>query len=473
MNGPAPSDTRGSAPAAGGVIHWFRQDLRLGNHPALHQSLARARQRGVWWLPVFVYDTGQTGPSPWGFERMGPHRRAWWQATVDALAAQLQAQGHRLLTLSGPPSQALTELVQHLQTAAAQEAAPSTGPAPTIELWCEDLPAPEEEDAVAALRHHGLTVHTVWQSTLLDLDDLPFAPAQVPDTFTQFRQAVERAGVPTAPPPLGTPTAWPAPAPDTVHTRATPAPDAAVQRWWHGPAPAADTRSSFPAHGLNAQAGEAGALAHLAQYHARRMPHRYKATRNHLHGVDASSKWSPWLATGALSPRQAMAAVRRFEAEHGANDGSHWLWFELLWRDHFRLLHLKHGRALYRARGLGKAPPPPHDPAAFQRWCTGTTGKALVDAGMRELAATGWLGNRLRQIVASYLVHDLQGDWRAGAAWFEAQLIDHDVFSNHGNWLYIAGRGTDPRGGRRFNPVKQTLEHDPDGDHRRRWGTLP
>lgn len=104
------------------------------------------------------------------------------------------------------------------------------------------------------------------------------------------------------------------------------------------------------------------------------------------------------------------------------------------------------------------------------RWCAGRTGHALVDAGMRELESTGWLSNRMRQIVASYLIHDLGSDWRAGAAWFESRLIDFDVFSNQGNWAYIAGRGTDPRGGRRFDPDKQAREHDPDGRYRRMWG---
>ncbi len=88
----------------------------------------------------------------------------------------------------------------------------------------------------------------------------------------------------------------------------------------------------------------------------------------------------------------------------------------------------------------------------FAAWCAGQTGQPLVDAAMRELAATGYLSNRLRQVVASYLIHDLACDWRAGAAWFEAQLLDYDVYSNQGNWLYIAGRGTDPRGGRRLIP---------------------
>jgi deoxyribodipyrimidine photo-lyase len=234
-----------------------------------------------------------------------------------------------------------------------------------------------------------------------------------------------------------------------------------------------DKKSSFPYFEPHFAAGETAARAHVTQYFARKLAHSYKATRNGLTGLDYSSKFSPWLASGALSPRVAYAELKAFEAEHGANDGSYWLWFELLWRDYFRLLHLQHGRKLYTQRGLAQAsavlPPAAHTASAFNRWCASETGEPLVDAGMRELAATGYLSNRLRQVVASYLIHDLACDWRAGAAWFEAQLLDYDVYSNQGNWLYIAGRGTDPRGGRRFNPQKQTQHHDAGGSYRGLW----
>lgn len=97
------------------------------------------------------------------------------------------------------------------------------------------------------------------------------------------------------------------------------------------------------------------------------------------------------------------------------------------------------------------------------------TGESFIDAGMRELACTGYLSNRLRQNVASYLIHDLSGDWRAGAAWFEYQLVDFDIYSNQGNWLYVSGRGTDPRVGRRFDPDRQARQYDVDGAYRRLW----
>ena len=335
-------------------------------------------------------------------------------------------------------------------------------------LVCEDIAAPEEQAQVAALRAAGLQVHTVWHSSLLHPAQLPWPVQHLPAVFTPFRQQLEQNGLQAAaplPPPATLP---PAPAQVPAPWANDPAQALAALA---GAAPAPDARSAFPYLQGELHGGEAAALAHLGQYLARGLPHSYKRTRNDLMGRDYSSKWSPWLATGALSPRQALAQLRQFEATHGTSDGSYWLWFELLWRDYFRFLHLQHGPALYRARGLGPQRATPHDAQRVAAWCAGRTGQPLVDAAMRELTATGYLSNRLRQVAASYLIHDLACDWRAGAAWFEAQLLDYDVYSNQGNWLYIAGRGTDPRGGRRFDPIKQAATYDPDGAYQRLWGS--
>jgi deoxyribodipyrimidine photo-lyase len=215
--------------------------------------------------------------------------------------------------------------------------------------------------------------------------------------------------------------------------------------------------------------GERNAAAHLKQYLERRLPDSYKETRNQLIGQDYSSKLSPWLALGCISARTIAAELAIYEQRYGANDGTYWLWFELMWRDYFRFLHFKYGRQLYQEKGLSKLPVVHSDPRKFERWCSGNTGEPLVDAGMRELLQSGYLSNRMRQIVASYWIYDLQGDWRLGASWFESQLIDYDVYSNQGNWLYLAGRGTDPRGGRRFNIAKQTQDHDPRGEYQSLW----
>ena len=431
------------------VLHWFRHDLRLHDNPALLASLARAEREGLAWLPVWWAGERWSGASPWGVPRAGPHRQAFLHQALADLSRSLQAMGSGLLVVRDPSPTALLDLAR------------SVG---AVALVAEDIAAPDEQAEVAALEAKGLVVQTVWQSSLLNPADLPWAAQAVPDVFTAFRQGVERGGV-RAPEPLCAPTRCP-PWPEGL-ARPPLLPEPEVL-----PPGATDARSSFPCGQAAWHGGETAALAHLTQYLARGLPHTYKATRNQLSGNDFSSKWSPWLASGALSPRTALAALRAFEAERGANDGSHWLWFELLWRDHFRFMHRQHGRRLYRAQGLSDRPEhraPMHDVAAFKRFCAGDTGEPLVDAGLRELRHTGFFSNRMRQIVASHWLHGMGGDWRAGAAWFEAQLLDFDVHSNTGNWLYIAGRGTDPRGGRAFNLAKQAQDHDPDGRYQAMW----
>jgi len=419
--------------SASPLVHWFRRDQRLHDPVALRCALQAATERNAPLLPVVVEDPTQTDAlTPWGFARRGPHRTQWEAEATQGLEAALAQLGMTLTRLHGPCATVLADWCR------------AQG---VTEVWCEDIPCPEEQAQVADLQAAGVKLHAIWTSTLVSPASLPFAPAQVPDVFTAFRQRLEAAGVREAAP-LPTVTQWPC-------SRAN--------------------RPDPPTPG-----SEAAALAHLAAYCAGGHPHHYKATRNAPDttlGTHASSRWSPWLATGALSARTAMTAIRQFEAHHGVHpasrDGTYWLWFELLWRDHFRWLHVKHGRALYRARGLSgtplSLPPEPLHTERLAQWREGRTGQPLVDAGMRELAATGWLSNRLRQIVASFWVNELQGDWRAGAAWFEHALIDHDPCSNQGNWLYIAGRGTDPRGGRRFNPDKQAAEHDSHGYYRQQW----
>lgn len=428
------------------TIFWFRNDLRLTDQPALQQAIKTATTL----LPVFIHDPAANAETAWGFARTGSHRHIFLRAALDNLTAQLRALGSNLIELQGEPSQALSTLAQTIGAA---------------RIVCETIAAPEEQGQVDALRKQDLTVQTIWQSSLLDPADLPFAIERLPDMFTAFRHAVEKGDV-MPPLPLPAITVMP-PLPSLNGVVSNPA--AVHVTLDH----AADSRSSFPYWLPTFDGGEAAALAHLDSYLAKKLAHSYKETRNGLSGTDYSTKFSPWLATGALSARCVYQRLKQFEQDFGANDSSYWIWFELLWRDHFRFLHMKYGRRLYRGRGLADAltPAPKHHVAMFKRWIEGRTGESIVDSGMRELAATGYLSNRLRQIVASYLVHDLGGDWRAGAAWFESQLLDYDVCSNQGNWLYLAGRGTDPRGGRRFDPRKQTATYDADGAYRAMWRT--
>ena len=433
-----------------GVVYWFRNDLRLHDNPALQQAIALAEQGRTWLLPVYVHDTALQLSSPWGFVRTSDHRLAWTAMAVHDVAQQLAELGSQLLPLTGEPAQVLSELMTRLGAST---------------LVCEDIAAPYEEAHIHALKKSGVDVQTVWQSTLMAPSQLPFEPHDVPDAFSAFRRAVERQAC-TPAKPVPAVTRMPALPELTSHMAQTMRPS--------GPntcAPLDDPRSAFPWSQAEFHGGERAAMAHLARYCSRGLPHSYKATRNGLCGSDYSTKWSPWLATGALSARQAWAAIQAFETQQGATESTYWIGFELLWRDHFRWLHIKYGERMYWRRGLSDAPlqQRTHNARGFERWRTGQTGHALIDAGMRELNATGYSSNRLRQNLASYLIHDLRCDWRAGAAWFESQLIDFDVYNNQGNWLYLSGRGTDPRGSRRFNPDKQANDYDADGAYRQLW----
>ena len=411
------------------LIYWFRNDLRLADNPAFTQACLKAD----YLLPVYIHDTKEQ-ETVYGFERQGPHRQAFLRTSLDDLKAQLRAQGSDLLEFAGQPAEVLLQL---LKDSAADA------------IYCEQIEAPEEIEQVRMLQEQGTDVNEFWQSSMLDPQTLPFELEKMPDVFTAFRREVERAQLKFAQP-INAPKKIPSlPA---ILSQASMLPTTAQS-------------DSHP----YLLGGASHAQAHLRQYLERRLPDSYKETRNQLIGMDYSSKFSAWLALGCISARDIAAQLSDYENRYGANDGTYWLWFELLWRDYFRFIHFKYGQKLYRASGLTGVPIKPSHAPSFEQWRTGSTGTDLVDAGMRELHQSGYLSNRMRQIVASYWIYDMQGDWHAGAAWFESQLIDYDVYSNQGNWLYIAGRGTDPRGGRPFNVAKQTQDHDPKAIYRKLW----
>lgn len=456
------------------VIVWFRKDLRCHDNWVLHQAILGGsdlsdahREPADALLPVFILPA--ESDSQWCFPRMSPLRRTWINSAVKALAGELATRGCPLLSLNGDTTSTLLRLVRLTGARA---------------IYCEAHAAPEEvadlEHLKAALGETNCQLYSFWQSSLFSPTALPWTIECLPPVFTDFRRGIEDARLetlPPLPPPLALPP-WPAEA-IGLDVETWPANGEDFSGTFH---PALqDERNSFRYSALLPDsrevsvepAGEVVALEHLQQYLQRGLPHSYKRTRDGLIGLDYSLKASPWLATGSLSPRRLLSELRDFESQFGANEGSYWLWFELLWRDYFRFLHLQHGSRLFSQKGLAKSlSPVRHNPDHFAHWCSGETGSDIVDAGMRELASTGFISNRMRQIVASALIHDLECDWRAGAAWFESQLIDYDVYSNQGNWLYISGGGTDPRGGRRFNLAKQAAMHDPQGEYRMRWCTL-
>ncbi|ORX38588.1 DNA photolyase, FAD-binding/Cryptochrome [Kockovaella imperatae] len=219
----------------------------------------------------------------------------------------------------------------------------------------------------------------------------------------------------------------------------------------------------------------------------------YKDTRNGLVGEAFSTKFAGFLALGTLSAREAGWRVgellQRVGKDAKVRGNVYWILFELLWRDYFQFTTLRYNHkpsSLFDIDGFAASmqdsheherPDPndwhkpnwddPNDPA--RRWCEGKTGVPFIDAPMIELRETGYMSNRSRQNVASFLTKDLYVDWRIGAEFFEMHLIDYDTCSNWGNWQYQAGVGNDPRASRQFNPIKQAHDYDADSEYVKLW----
>lgn len=424
------------------ALLWFKQDLRLDDHPALQAGLTAECL-----LPVYVLDPIQLQLNSFGMRRMGAHRVRFLLESLMALDSELRQRGSRLLVQIGTPEHVIAQLAAQLNLDRV--------------LTLEEI-APDEQAQIA--RVASSLGHVALQQApanhLLGSDDLPFSLNQFPHVFSRFRTLIEKRVQVFQPP--HAPDHLPA-LPEGALALLQPLPTLSqlgVGEPLNAPA------SAFPFAG-----GEPAAQARLRDYLWQSQGVReYKDTRNGMIGSEYSSKFSPWLANGSLSARRVIAELRRHEAQFARNDSTHWLWVEMLWRDFFRWTLLRHGSAMFKTGGLqANEQAPQHVDQRFQEWSRGLTGMPLVDANMRELAATGFMSNRGRQVVASYLINDLQQDWRHGAAWFEEHLIDYDPASNWGNWAYLAGVGNDPRQNRVFNALRQARAYDPDAQYVSLW----
>ena len=226
-----------------------------------------------------------------------------------------------------------------------------------------------------------------------------------------------------------------------------------------------DTRSAFPFKG-----GEDEAKNRIQEYFwNNRDLEKYKETRNGLIGKDYSSKLSAWLANGSISPRQIYYQVKKYEKEIKSNQSTYWLIFELIWRDFFKYISLKHGNKIFQLKGILENDLEwNRNQEKFEEWIQGKTKEDFVNANMKEIAATGFMSNRGRQNVNSFWAKELKQDWRMGARYFESLLIDYDVHSNWGNWMYNSGVGNDPRD-RKFNIKSQAERYDPNKEYQDLW----
>lgn len=423
------------------AIVWFRNDLRLHDNEALTKALQHTDEV----IPVYCYDPRGYQKTPFNLEKTGSFRAKFINESVLDLKSNLQSKGADLVILNGHPEKVLVEFAEQHQVEAIYFSQEVTNEELTVEKSLEKNSWPK-----------GIATQGYWQATLFHLDDFPIP--QLPEVFTAFRKACEKLS--RVRPLL--------PKPDRI-----PYPTAIGSI---GEIPSLeelglDNPDEIEKSVLSFKGGETQGLQRVDHYLGETDSiANYKQTRNGLLGADYSSKFSPWLSVGALSPRWIYSEIRKYEKEVEKNDSTYWLIFELIWRDYFRFICKKHGDKVFQLSGIqSETIAWKQDEDAFQAWAAGMTGIPFIDANMRELNQTGFMSNRGRQLVASFLTNDLQIDWRWGAAYFESKLIDYDVCSNWGNWMYVAGVGNDPRKDRYFNILLQAKNYDKKGDYVRTW----
>jgi deoxyribodipyrimidine photo-lyase len=424
------------------TLLWLRQDLRLADNPAL----AAAARRGAV-IPLFIWSPDEEGEWP-----PGGASKWWLHASLHALDRSFREAGARLIIRRGPAHATLSALVNE------------TG-ADAI-FWNRRYePAIIARDARVkeALRQAGLTVESFNAALLHEpwsIQNQSRKPFQV---FTPYWKNCLAQPDPAAPlvrpKHLTAPGKWPRSlALDELELQPT-------RKWAEG------IRAAW-------QPGEAGAQANLKRFLGKAFAD-YREQRNRP-DLTGTSRLSPHLHFGEIGPRQIWHSLQRTAAKQGWTEwrNSQFL-AEVGWREfsHHLLFHFPQ-TTTEPLRPEFKKFPWREDAVRLRAWQKGLTGFPMVDAGMRELWTTGWMHNRVRMIVASFLVKDLLLPWQKGARWFWDSLVDADLAQNTLGWQWTAGCGADAAPYFRiFNPTSQGEKFDPQGDYVRRWcpeiGRLP
>ena len=426
------------------VILWFRNDLRLQDNEALNEAC----DSGATVYPIYVFDDRVfKGKTKYGFRKTDVYRAKFILESVLDLKKQLQERGSDLIIKLGKPEEIIFDLAKELKSSW---------------IFCNRERTDEElkvQDALEkSLWSIGQEVRYSRGKMLYYTADLPFPITHAPDIFTQFRKEVEKI-VPVRPPLA---------VPETLTL---------IDDFDFGAAP---TLKDFGFSDEDIDKSQRTLLTGGCQAGMERLKHyfwdtesitNYKETRNGLVGLDYSSKFSPYLAHGCLSPKMIYQELARYEKRVKKNSSTYHLFFELLWRDFFRLMAKKHGNTIFQKGGIKQEERNEltDNLSLFKIWSEGRTGIPFIDAAMRELNTTGFMSNRARQNVASFLVNDLHVNWQMGAEYFESLLIDYDPCSNWGNWNYVSGVGSDPRDNRYFNIILQAKRYDAQGEFVKQW----
>ena len=420
---------------------WYRNDLRVSDHEALRTACENHKNI----IAVYCFDPRHYEDTVYGFPKTGKFRAKFLIETLRDLQENLENLNIPLLIFKEKPEAIIPELITEYEIE---------------KLYFQKEWTKEESDVENALKAacENVEFQSYYQQFLYHPEDIPFKSFQdIPKVYTEFRKKCEKKAeirelVATASPIFE----------NIEISENTAIPELADLGFENFQV---DERTAFPFKG-----GESQAKKRIEQYFWKtKNLSEYKETRNGLVGEDYSSKLSAWLANGSISPKQIYYEVKKYEKEITSNQSTYWLIFELIWRDFFKYVSLKHGNKIFKIGGiLEKDLNWNRDKDKLREWIDGKTSENFVNANMNEIAATGFMSNRGRQNVNSYWAKELKQDWRVGAAYFESLLIDYDVHSNWGNWMYNSGVGNDPRD-RKFNIKSQADRYDPNNEYQDLW----
>ena len=418
------------------AIYWFRKNLRLNDNPSLAEAIKNYDEI------IFIYIKNESFFNPLKHDenKIGEFRKKFLDESVINLETNLKKINIRLYIFDGDLVEIFTEINMNFKS--------------NIVFATKEVGWYEESEE-KTLKENGFDLRLYEDQNLFELEKLPYDIEELPLIFTHFRKKVEKNVT------IRNIEKYEIPSYSTKEFSFN-----KLVNVEH-PKTKLSNKSAYPFIG-----GEDDGIKRLNSYlWETNNIENYKETRNGLVGTEYSSKFSAYLSLGCISPVQVYQEVKKYEKEVKKNSSTYWIIFELLWREFFRYVYLKAENKIFLKNGINGnifSKNFNNNIDAFTAWKNGETGQDFIDANMIELKKTGFMSNRGRQNVASYLINDLDINWVWGASYFEKHLIDYDVTSNWCNWMYMAGVGNNTRNWV-FNPERQSDMYDKDGLFRSNW----
>ena len=419
------------------AIYWFRKNLRIYDNPSLYNAIRDNDEL----IMIYIKDYNTFNPKGLNIGEMGRFRKKFHDESVLELKNSLKLKYMFLHILEGDKIEIFEEIRKKLDINS---------------IYCSKEVGWYEERDEKKLSDIKFELKMFEDAHLIEEKEIPFNLETLPLIFTPFRKKVEKnSSVREIIREL--------PSTKKVYKglNFTLTSEIVIDNIEN------NKDSAHPFKG-----GEKEAIKRVKSYlWETHNIANYKNTRNGLVGTEYSSKFSAYLSLGCISPVTIYHEVKRYEKEIKKNSSTYWLIFELMWREFFRYVAIKGGKNIFLLNGINGNVFNRNfnsNIKNFNKWRNGETGQEFIDANMVELNSTGFMSNRGRQNVASYLINELDLNWKWGAAYFENKLIDYDVASNWCNWMYMAGVGNNVRNWA-FNPVKQSEVYDKSEKFRSIW----